>query len=102
MTTETFEFQRPWVLALLALLPIYAFLRGRTGREGALKFSSAELLAEIGGKVRAAAGRLFIFLRIVTVALAVVALAGPRRVNERTETLSSGLDVMLVYDLSWS
>ena len=27
-----FEFQYPWVLALLALLPIYAFLRGRVGR----------------------------------------------------------------------
>lgn len=100
--TESFEFQRPWVLAFLALLPIYAFLRGRSGREGALKFSSAELVGAIGNKVRAAAGRLFIFLRVITVALAVVALAGPRRVNEQTETLSSGLDVMLVYDLSWS
>jgi Ca-activated chloride channel homolog len=99
---ETFEFQRPWVLAFLALLPIYAFLRGRSGREGALKFPSAELVAAIGGRVRASAGRLFVFLRVVCVGLAITALAGPRRVNEQTETLSSGLDVMLVYDLSWS
>ena len=97
-----FEFQYPWALALLALLPLYAFLRGRSGREGALRFSSAELVIAVAGKVRAAAGRLFIFLRAVVVALAIVALAGPRWVNEETEVESSGVDIMLVFDLSWS
>ncbi len=100
--TSAFEFQYPWALALLALLPIYAFLRGRTGREGALIFSSAELIRSIGGRVRSGAGRLFLFLRTVIVALAIVALAGPRMVNEETEVQSSGVDIMIVYDLSWS
>ena len=100
--TSAFEFQYPWALALLALLPIYAFLRGRTGKEGALLFSSAELIRSIGGRVRAGAGRLFLFLRTVIVALAIVALAGPRFVNEETEVQSSGVDIMIVYDLSWS
>ena len=97
-----FEFQYPWLLALLALLPLYAFLRGRSGREGSLLFSSAELVRAVAGKVRAAAGRLFVFLRTITVALAIVALAGPRWVNEETEVQSSGVDIMLVFDLSWS
>jgi Ca-activated chloride channel family protein len=97
-----FEFQRPWMLALLALLPLYAFLRGRRGREGALKFPSTELVASVAGKVRAGAGRLFVFLRVITLALGIVALAGPRRFNEVTETQASGVDIMLVYDLSWS
>ncbi len=100
--TDGFEFQHPWFLVLLALLPIYAFLRGRSGSESALRFPSAELVASLGGAVRAAAGRLFIFLRVFTVGLAILAIAGPRRVKENTETLSNGLDVMLVYDLSWS
>ena len=100
--SEGFEFQTPWALALLALLPLYAFLRGRAGREGALRFSSAELVRAVAGKVRAAAGRLFVFLRAVTVALAIVALAGPRWVNEETEVDSSGVDIVLVFDLSWS
>ena len=30
--TSNFEFQYPWVLALLALLPIYAVLRGKVGK----------------------------------------------------------------------
>jgi len=100
--SEGFEFQHPWVLIFLSLLPIYAFIRGRTGADGALRFSSAELVRAIGGKVRSAAGRLFLFLRLLTVALAVVALAGPRWVNEETETQASGVDIMLVFDLSWS
>ena len=35
-------------------------------------------------------------------ALCIVALAGPRFANDRTETEASGVDIMLVLDLSWS
>jgi Ca-activated chloride channel homolog len=100
--TSGFEFQRPWVLALLALLPLYAYLRGRAGRDGALKFSSTELVKRVSNIVRSSAGRLFLTLRVFTIALALVALAGPRWVNNETETQASGVDIMLVYDLSWS
>src|SRR5205809_6197222 len=100
--TEGFEFQYPWALAFLALLPLYAFIRGRTGADGAVRFSSAELVRAVGGKVRSVAGRLFVFLRLLTVGLAIVAMAGPRWMNEETETQASGVDIMLVLDLSWS
>lgn len=97
-----FEFQHPWVLAWLALLPIYAFLRGRAGRLSALLFPSAELARAAGAAARSAAGRLLVFLRLLTVALLIVALAGPRFANDHTETEASGVDIMLVLDLSWS
>jgi Ca-activated chloride channel family protein len=100
--SEGFEFQHPWVLVFLALLPLYAFIRGRRGPDGALSFSSAELVRAVGGRVRSAAGRLFVFLRLLTVGLAIAAIAGPRWVNEETETQASGVDIMLVLDLSWS
>ena len=99
---SSFEFQHPWVLVFLALLPLYAFLRGRAGVDGALRFSSTELVRAIGGRVRSMAGRLFIFLRLLTVGLAIVAMAGPRWMNEETETQASGVDIMIVFDLSWS
>ena len=102
MNSESFEFQHPWVLVFLALLPLYAFVRGCAGAEGALRFSSAELVRAIGGRVRSAAGRIFLFLRLLTVAMAILAMAGPRWVNEETETQASGVDIMLVFDLSWS
>ena len=100
--TSNFEFQFPWVLALLALLPVYAFLRGKAGKLASLRFSSADLARAAGGSARAAAGRVFFFLRLLTVAALIVALAGPRFATNRTETQVSGVDIMLVLDLSWS
>ncbi len=97
-----FQFQFPWVLALLALLPVYAFWRGRAGKFSALRFPSADLARAAGRAARAAAGRLLLFLRLLTVSLCIVALAGPRFANDRTETLASGVDIMLVLDMSWS
>ena len=90
------------MLALLALLPVYAFLRGRAGKFSALGFSSADIARAAGAVARSAAGRLLIFMRLLAVALCLVALAGPRFANDRTETQSSGVDIMLVLDLSWS
>jgi Ca-activated chloride channel homolog len=97
-----FQFQYPWLLALLALLPFYAFLRGRIGGVAALRFPSADLARAAGGVARSSAGSLLIFLRLLSVALCIVALAGPRFANDRTETQASGVDIMLVLDLSWS
>jgi Ca-activated chloride channel family protein len=96
------EFQYPWLLCLLALLPVYAFLRGRVGKLAALRFPSADIARAAGAAARAAAGRLLGFLRLLTVALCIVALAGPRFANDHTETQASGVDIMLVLDLSWS
>ena len=97
-----FQFQYPWVLALLALLPVYAFLRGRSGKLSALRFPSAELVRSAAATARSAAGRLLMFLRIMTAAFGIVALAGPRFAHDRTETQASGVDIMLVLDMSWS
>jgi Ca-activated chloride channel family protein len=99
---SNFQFQYPWLLGLLALLPVYAFLRGRSGKLSALLFPSADIARAAGAAARAAAGRLLVFLRLLTVALCIVALAGPRFANDRTETEASGIDIMLVLDLSWS
>ena len=97
-----FQFQYPWLLALLALMPVYAFLHGRTGKISALRFPSADIARAAGAAARSAAGRFLGFVRILTVALCIVALAGPRFANDRTETEASGVDIMLVLDLSWS
>jgi len=101
MTVE-FEFQFPWVLALLGLLPLYALLRGKAGKLSALVFSSADIAREAGAQARSAAGRLLWFMRLLVVALGIVALAGPRLANYHAETETPGIDIMLVLDLSWS
>jgi len=98
----SFEFQYPWMLALLALLPAYAFLRGKFGSDSSVVFSSTELVEKVGAMVRSSAGWMLLSLRLAVVSLVIVALAGPRRVNEQTETQASGVDILLVLDLSWS
>ena len=100
--TGEFEFQFPWVLALLGLLPVYALLRGKLGKLSALTFSSAEIAREAGAKARSAAGRFLMFLRLLIVALTIIALAGPRLADYHVERETPGIDIMLVLDLSWS
>src|SRR5256714_712666 len=97
-----FQFQYPWLLALLALLPAYSFLHGRIGKISALRFPSTDIARAAGAAARSAAGRFLLFLRILTIALCIVALAGPRFANDHTQTEASGVDIMLVLDLSWS
>lgn len=82
--TGKLEFQYPWILALLALLPVYALWLGKSGKLAALQVSSAEIARAAGATVRAAVGRLAVFLRLLTVALGIVALAGPRFANDHT------------------
>jgi Ca-activated chloride channel homolog len=100
--TGEFEFQFPWILALLGLLPVYALLRGKAGRLSALTFSSAEIAREAGARARSAAGRFLFFLRLLVVALIIITLAGPRLANHHVETEKPGIDIVLVLDLSWS
>src|SRR6266850_7962900 len=99
---SNFQFQFPWLLALLALLPIYAIMQGRVGKLSALRFPSADIARAAGATARAAAGRLLFFLRLLTVGLCITAMAGPRFANDRTETEASGVDIILALDLSWS
>src|SRR5580693_50771 len=96
------QFEFPWLLGLLALLPVYALLQGKAGGRSALTFSSADIARAAGAKSRALPGRFLFFLRLLALALGIVALAGPRRANDHVETETPGIDIMLVLDLSWS
>ena len=99
---SAFEFQYPWLLGLLALLPIYAVLRGRSGCASALSFPSVDLVRKVGSPARAGAGRLRLFLKLLAAGLIIVTLAGPRTAHEQTETQASGVDIVLLLDVSWS
>ena len=97
-----YDFQYPWALLLLALVPVYAWLRGRVGRASAVLYPDTSLLGAAGRPVRERAGRLRVFLRLLTTVVLVVAIAGPRTANKEVERETEGVDIMLVVDLSWS
>lgn len=96
------DFESPWTLLLLALLPLYAWFRGGRSRSSALLYPDAALIAPVSRPVKDGRGALRPFLRLLCAAALIVALAGPRTPNREIERESEGVDIMLVVDLSWS
>lgn len=99
----SFSFQNPQWLWLLAALPVWAWLSGRFGQKAALLFSSTALARGAGIRTRArAGGRLLFVLRLLALACIIVAIARPQLGEGHSEVESSGIDIMLVVDVSGS
>ena len=95
-------FAHPWVLLLLVLLPLLAWLRGGRGRAPAVLFSSIEPLRQIGHARRSRAGAFLMSLLLGALALFIVALARPQQGKELSQVQASGIDIMLALDVSRS
>jgi Ca-activated chloride channel family protein len=95
-------FARPWLLLLLLAIPLIAFLRGKRGPAAALTFSSTATLHQIGKHSAARAGKFLRALLLLTLAIFVVAIAQPRLGKSLTQVEASGIDIMLVLDVSGS
>ncbi len=92
----------PWVLLLLALIPAIAFLRGRFGGTAGVTFSSTESLVRLGMRRRSRAGAFLAALSYLALASLIVALSRPQLGSEITRVQASGVDIMLVLDVSRS
>ena len=99
---NSFRFAYPAALALLALLPILHILRGRLGPGPSILFPTASVARIIGSARTARPGRLADFLRLLLLALLIVALARPQFGNSKTIIEASGIDILLVVDISGS
>lgn len=99
---STFSFAHPWVLAALLLPPLFALLRGRIGGTPGILFSSTRLVMEVGKRRRSRAGAVLASLVYAAMACLIVALARPQlgRIHEHVQ--ASGVDIMLVLDVSGS
>ena len=95
-------FARPWLLLLLLAIPLLAFLRGKRGPSAALTFSSTATLRAIGQQSAARAGKFLRSLLFAALAFFVVALARPQLGKSLTQVEASGIDIMLVLDVSGS
>lgn len=95
-------FANPWLLLLLLALPLVAYLRGRKGPAAALVFSSTTVLHGLGKASKTRAGQFLRALLFLTLALFMVALARPRLGKSLTQVEASGIDIMLVIDVSGS
>ncbi len=95
-------FARPELLALLALLPLWLFIRGRRGGAPAIRFSSTKLAGAAGRSLKSRIVGFLPLLRVPAAALLVLALAGPRMSHASTRIDASGIDIMLAVDVSSS
>jgi len=97
------RFADPLVLALLLVVPALVALRIRRERRsgGALLFSALSLLPARGAQWRARLRPALAALRIVALALLVVALARPQVVRA-SEITAEGIDIAIVLDVSGS
>ena len=95
-------FARPWLLLLLLAIPFLAYLRGKRGPAAALMFSSTSAFRVIGKQSAARAGKILRSLLFAALAIFVIALARPQLGKSLTQVEASGIDIMLVLDVSGS
>ena len=95
-------FAHPWLLLLLLLLPLAAWLKGRRGSSPAFVYSSVKLVAELSGARRSRTGAFLAALRWLALGLFIVALAQPRLLKSTTQVKASGIDIVCALDLSGS
>lgn len=92
----------PWMLALLALLPLIWWRWLRRAPHSAVRFSSVEWLKRQGGSLRVKMRHVIPLLRTLTVGLLVVCLARPQKGNEETRVSSQGIAIQMLVDRSSS
>lgn len=98
----TFSFAHPWLLLLLLLLPLLAWLKGRRDAQPAFLYSSVQLVRGLTGQVQSRAGAFLRALRWFALALFFLALARPQLGEGETKISASGIDIVFSLDLSRS
>ncbi|TAK95343.1 MAG: VWA domain-containing protein [Verrucomicrobia bacterium] len=96
-------FAHPYLLLLLLLLPLAAWLKGRRGQPPAFVYSSVQLLRGVQDITKSRAGGFLAALRWLALALLIIALAQPRFTKfDTTKSTASGIDMVVAFDLSGS
>ncbi|MEP6821394.1 MAG: BatA domain-containing protein, partial [Chthoniobacterales bacterium] len=99
---EALTFANPWLLLLLIALPLLAYVLGKRGPAAALIFSSTAVFRGLGKSSAARAGKILRALLFLSLAIFAVAMARPRLGKSLTQVEASGIDIMIVLDVSGS
>ncbi|MEO5579603.1 MAG: BatA domain-containing protein, partial [Gemmatimonadaceae bacterium] len=94
------EFQSPWVLLLLLVLPLWWVLRRKRSAD-AIIFSRTSVLAR-GPRAGQGIARTIFVMRNLVLAFLIVALARPRTGARKGTISSSGINIVLALDISSS
>ena len=94
------RFAYPWVLGLLAFIPLLMWIRWRFYKQPSLLFSTLIPFKELMSQRAIFIIRATQIVRILAITLMVVALARPQLVSVRHDHNNQGIDIMLVLDVS--
>lgn len=92
----------PWLLGLLALLPLLVWLERRLRRDAAVRFPTLGILRGIPVSGRKRWRWIVPALRLAALALVVAALARPQFGRAESRYTGEGIDIMLAVDISGS
>jgi len=95
-------FAQPKFLWLLLLIPVLAWLKGKLGGTPGILFSTTKTVSKIGARRRSRAGDFLTGLLYLALACLILAMARPQLGKTITRTQASGVDIMLVIDVSRS
>lgn len=95
-------FAHPYLLLLFLLLPLLAWLKGRRGVPPAFVYSSLDLVTGLGSTTRSRTGQFLAAIRLLALALLIIAIAQPRFSRSETKITASGVDIVVALDLSGS
>lgn len=99
-----FRFEDPWVLALLAVIPLAYLARRRieSRRTGTLRYSAVDAVLTAKAGTSRWAHRVPGVLRMLVLAALVVALARPQTGITSETVLTEGIDIVIALDISSS
>jgi Ca-activated chloride channel family protein len=102
VTGMNMEFVHPWVLLGLLTIPLLAWMRGDRGGAPAVEFSSTALLRSLGRVAESKSGNFMASLYFLGLASLIVGLARPQGGKTTTQVQASGIDIMILLDVSGS
>ena len=102
ITGVNLHFAYPWLLLGLLAVPLLAWMRGDRGGAPAVEFSSTELLRTLGRVAESKAGNFLTGFYFLGLASLIVGLARPQGGKTTTQAQASGIDIMILIDVSGS
>jgi Ca-activated chloride channel homolog len=98
------RFASPWILVLVAGLPLLVFLyrRFESRTASSMRFSNKNLIEGIKGSFRLKLRAKLVYIRALTLFFLILAASRPQSMFEETKRYVEGIDIVLAVDISTS
>ena len=96
------SFDAPWILLFLPLAPLAVYLAKKRGKPAGILFPDGAILVDRRASWRTRLAEGLPCIRLLALALLIIALARPQMDSRAGKTASEGIDIILAVDVSTS